>query len=229
MRRVTRSTSASSAASTASVRERKHDHEPQRDADRVRAPGRRPCWLRSSDHGRVADRHAAALGAERHSLASEVRKRDGGRGRPVQPAPASRWISCGSPTPRCCSMSPIDLGQTGTELLPCRLRRRPTMCSRCPVRWSSVRRLVSGRFGAQLVDGSCSAAAARSRSRWCAAIALDYGWLVGAGVSGWHVHADQFAERHGLIVLIALASRSSPSAWAPRASTSARRSSWEPC
>ena len=57
-----------------------HNH-PYRASQRAR--GRRPCWLRSSDHGRVADRHAAALGAERRSLASEVRKRDGGRGRPV--------------------------------------------------------------------------------------------------------------------------------------------------
>ena len=39
---------------------------------------------------------------------------------------------------------------------------------------------------------------------WCAAIAVDYGWLVGSGVSGWEVHAGHFAERHGLIVLIAL-------------------------
>ncbi len=39
---------------------------------------------------------------------------------------------------------------------------------------------------------------------WCAAIAIDYGWLIGTGVSRWHVHAGHFVERHGLIVLIAL-------------------------
>jgi low temperature requirement protein LtrA len=39
---------------------------------------------------------------------------------------------------------------------------------------------------------------------WCAALAVDYGWLVGAGVAGWRVHAGHFAERHGLIVIIAL-------------------------
>jgi low temperature requirement protein LtrA len=39
---------------------------------------------------------------------------------------------------------------------------------------------------------------------WCAALAVDYGWLIGAGVAGWRVHAGHFAERHGLIVIIAL-------------------------
>jgi len=52
-----------------------------------------------------------------------------------------------------------------------------------------------------------AAAAAHGAGRtalWCAAIALDYGWLVASGVRGWRVHAGHFAERHGLIVIIAL-------------------------
>jgi low temperature requirement protein LtrA len=52
-----------------------------------------------------------------------------------------------------------------------------------------------------------AAAAAHGAGRtalWCAALALDYGWLVASGVRGWRVHAGHFAERHGLIVIIAL-------------------------
>ena len=39
---------------------------------------------------------------------------------------------------------------------------------------------------------------------WLAAVAVDWGGLLGTGVSGWHVHAGHFAERYGLIVIIAL-------------------------
>jgi low temperature requirement protein LtrA len=39
---------------------------------------------------------------------------------------------------------------------------------------------------------------------WLAAVVLDYGIVLAAGVSGWHVHARHFAERFGLIVIIAL-------------------------
>jgi low temperature requirement protein LtrA len=53
-------------------------------------------------------------------------------------------------------------------------------------------------LAAAAFDGSAQGAL------WCAAIAVDYGWLVASGVSGWQVHAGHFAERHGLIVLIAL-------------------------
>jgi low temperature requirement protein LtrA len=62
--------------------------------------------------------------------------------------------------------------------------------------------------GAAVTSGLILAAAAfdgaAQGALWCAAIALDYGWLILAGLSGWHVHAGHFAERHGLIVLIAL-------------------------
>jgi low temperature requirement protein LtrA len=39
---------------------------------------------------------------------------------------------------------------------------------------------------------------------WVAAVAIDYGGLVARGVQGWRVAAGHFAERHGLIVIIAL-------------------------
>jgi len=39
---------------------------------------------------------------------------------------------------------------------------------------------------------------------WIAALTIDYGGLVVRGVEGWRVEAAHFAERHGLIVIIAL-------------------------
>jgi low temperature requirement protein LtrA len=39
---------------------------------------------------------------------------------------------------------------------------------------------------------------------WIAALTIDYGGLVVRGVEGWRVQASHFAERHGLIVIIAL-------------------------
>ena len=39
---------------------------------------------------------------------------------------------------------------------------------------------------------------------WIAALAVDYGGLALSGTSGWRVQAAHFAERHGLIVIIAL-------------------------
>ena len=39
---------------------------------------------------------------------------------------------------------------------------------------------------------------------WIAAIAIDYGGLVVRGVEGWRVEPGHFAERHALIVIIAL-------------------------
>jgi low temperature requirement protein LtrA len=39
---------------------------------------------------------------------------------------------------------------------------------------------------------------------WALAIAIDYGGLVLAGTAGWRVNASHFAERHGLIIIIAL-------------------------
>jgi low temperature requirement protein LtrA len=39
---------------------------------------------------------------------------------------------------------------------------------------------------------------------WCAAIALDWSAPLLSGTAGWQVHASYFAERYGLIVIIAL-------------------------
>jgi len=39
---------------------------------------------------------------------------------------------------------------------------------------------------------------------WVLALVLDYGIVLAVGVEGWHVHAEHFAERFGLVVIIAL-------------------------
>jgi low temperature requirement protein LtrA len=39
---------------------------------------------------------------------------------------------------------------------------------------------------------------------WVGALAIDYGGLMVRGVEGWRVAAKHFAERHGLIIIIAL-------------------------
>jgi low temperature requirement protein LtrA len=39
---------------------------------------------------------------------------------------------------------------------------------------------------------------------WIGALTVDYGGLIARGVAGWHVVAGHFAERHGLIIIIAL-------------------------
>jgi low temperature requirement protein LtrA len=39
---------------------------------------------------------------------------------------------------------------------------------------------------------------------WAAALTLDYGGLVARGTEGWRVVASHFAERHGLVIIIAL-------------------------
>jgi low temperature requirement protein LtrA len=39
---------------------------------------------------------------------------------------------------------------------------------------------------------------------WAAALVLDYGIVLSFGAEGWHVHAEHFAERFGLVVIIAL-------------------------
>ncbi len=39
---------------------------------------------------------------------------------------------------------------------------------------------------------------------WIAAIALDYGGVVARGIEGWRINAVHFAERHSLMIIIAL-------------------------
>jgi low temperature requirement protein LtrA len=48
------------------------------------------------------------------------------------------------------------------------------------------------------LDGAAQAAC------WGAALAVDYGGLAARGVEGWRVEPGHFAERHGLIIIIAL-------------------------
>ena len=51
---------------------------------------------------------------------------------------------------------------------------------------------------AGIVDGGARTAC------WVAALTVDYGGLMARGVEGWRVEASHFAERHGLIIIIAL-------------------------
>src|SRR5262249_1173728 len=39
---------------------------------------------------------------------------------------------------------------------------------------------------------------------WIAALAVDYGGLMMTGVGGWRIEPGHFAERHGLVIIIAL-------------------------
>ncbi len=57
--------------------------------------------------------------------------------------------------------------------------------------------------GALLVIAGALGGAARD-PLWVAALLIDLGGVYRAGVGGWRVSAGHFAERHGLIVLIAL-------------------------
>ena len=53
-------------------------------------------------------------------------------------------------------------------------------------------------FGAAATDGTTQTLL------WIAAVAADYLGLLVTGTEGWRVQASHFAERHSLIVLIAL-------------------------
>ena len=67
---------------------------------------------------------------------------------------------------------------------------------------SLVRALAPG-TGLILVAGLAFDGTARDLL-WLAAIVLDFGIILGAGVEGWVVHAEHFAERFGLVLIIAL-------------------------
>ena len=89
----------------------------------------------------------------------------------------------------------------------------------------AVRRLVPSiavacvlLFGAAATDGTMQTLL------WVAAVAADYLGLVVTGTKGWRVQASHFAERHSLIVLIALGESLSTSAPACRTSASTRAS-----
>jgi low temperature requirement protein LtrA len=56
---------------------------------------------------------------------------------------------------------------------------------------------------------------------WLVAVVLDYGIVIVLSNAGeWRVHAEHFAERFGLVMIIAFGSRSSPSASGRRTSSS---------
>jgi low temperature requirement protein LtrA len=76
-------------------------------------------------------------------------------------------------------------------------------------------------FGATLLVVAGFLEGADRIALWLVALSVDYVGpaVIGAG-RGWRIAPEHFAERHGLIILIASASRSSPSASAPA-------SSWE--
>ena len=66
---------------------------------------------------------------------------------------------------------------------------------------SLVRSLIPG-AGLIILAGAAFDGAARD-VLWVLAVALDYGLVLAAGVEGWHVHARHFAERFGLVMIIA--------------------------
>ena len=39
---------------------------------------------------------------------------------------------------------------------------------------------------------------------WASALAIDYLWLLVAGMRGWRISPEHFVERHGLIIIIAI-------------------------
>ncbi len=68
-----------------------------------------------------------------------------------------------------------------------------------------VRRLaVSAIPGALLLVVAGALDGAPRAICWIAALTIDYGGLAAQGVEGWRVQAGHFAERHGLIIIIAL-------------------------
>jgi low temperature requirement protein LtrA len=69
----------------------------------------------------------------------------------------------------------------------------------------AVRRLAPGVFiGCALLVLAGTQDGALQALLWCAAIALDWSAPLISGTAGWQVHASYFAERYGLIVIIAL-------------------------
>jgi low temperature requirement protein LtrA len=73
----------------------------------------------------------------------------------------------------------------------------------------TLRRLV-GRLASSAVPGALLLVVAGALDDtpraicWIAALVVDYGGLAMQGVEGWRVQAGHFAERHGLIIIIAL-------------------------
>jgi low temperature requirement protein LtrA len=66
---------------------------------------------------------------------------------------------------------------------------------------SLVRSLIPG-AGLIILAGVAFDGAVRD-ALWALAVVLDYGLVLAAGAEGWHVHARHFAERFGLVMIIA--------------------------
>ncbi len=69
-------------------------------------------------------------------------------------------------------------------------------------------------LGAAALDGAAQLAV------WGLVLALDFVGGGLRGIGGWRLSPGHFAERHGLVVIIALGSRSWPSGWQPPTSSS---------
>ena len=67
---------------------------------------------------------------------------------------------------------------------------------------SLVASLIPG-AGLIILAGAAFDGATRD-ALWIVAVVLDYGIVLAQGAEGWHVHAKHFAERFGLVVIIAL-------------------------
>ena len=63
---------------------------------------------------------------------------------------------------------------------------------------------VSSAIGVGLILGASALDGTAQGALWCAAIAIDFGGPLLFGVEGWMLVPGHFAERHGLIVLIAI-------------------------
>ena len=71
--------------------------------------------------------------------------------------------------------------------------------------WAAVRRLAAPSFlGPALILAAAFFDGPVQGALWALALAIDYGGPVLAGMAGWRVDPGHFAERHGLIVIIAL-------------------------
>jgi low temperature requirement protein LtrA len=67
-----------------------------------------------------------------------------------------------------------------------------------------IRLLPTATVGPLLLVAAALTDGAAQGALWAVALAIDYGGPYVRGVSGWRVHAAHFAERFGLIVIIAL-------------------------
>lgn len=72
--------------------------------------------------------------------------------------------------------------------------------------FAAVLRLTPGMVAAPtlILIGAFAPAGPWRAGLWALALLVDYGWPIVAGTGGWRVDAGHFAERHGLVIIIAL-------------------------